>query len=424
MRHHFTVGIQVHQKCTRVGVSQCLCDPGQIVVAGRQHMGLLVVQVLDAVLHLSQKHISSAQGICCGLRHEPRFGDALQSIQRGAGAQFRELPATHHLQKLHREFDLSNATTRQLHIVGAFGMARAAFGRMVTDLLVQRAQRLEHVVVEVAAEHKGQHHRTQRLGRAIGHRTAGRDHAAFHPGKALPLAALHQQILFQRTERHHAGARIAVGTQSQVHTEHKAVLGGVANQGVHALDGAGEVLLARHLVAAFAVAQALAVFVVHVNQVDVARHIQLLGTELAHADDPHLGALAVRFGGCAMQTIQIGHDLLPSDVERHFGQPSHAVGHHLQTRLATAIQLDQALQSELAQHTQSRAGVQTCGLQREKCRFQALAGGRAGGQQRQDIGITAVQTLQKPRIHRQIVKTDLICNGGLFHRLAAGHNSC
>ena len=43
-------------------------------------------------------------------------------------------------------------------------MACAAFGRMVTDLLVQGAQRLEHVVIEVTAKHKRQHHRPQRLG--------------------------------------------------------------------------------------------------------------------------------------------------------------------------------------------------------------------------------------------------------------------
>ena len=78
------------------------------------------------------------------------------------------------------------------------------------------------------------------------------------------------------------------------------MFGGVTNQGIHALDGAGEVLLARHFVAAFAVAQRLAVFVVDIYQIDVARHVQLARTQLAHAHDPHLGTLAIGFGGCAV----------------------------------------------------------------------------------------------------------------------------
>ena len=341
--HHFSVCVQIGQKCTAAGITQGPGNPGQVVVAGGQHMGLLVVEVLDAVLNLAQKHIGRSQSIGCGLGHEPCLGHALQRVQRGARAQLRKLPTAHHLQQLHSEFDLADATTRQLDVIGAFGVTRAAFGRMVADLLVQRAQRFKNVVVEVAAKHKGQHHAAQSLRRAVNHGAARGHDPAFHPGKALPLAALHLQILFQGVERDHARARVAVGPQGQIDPKHKAVLSGITDQGVHALDGAGEVILTRDFVAAFTVAQGFAVLVVHINQVDVTGHVQFTGTQLAHADDPHFSALPICLGGHAMQHIQVGHDLLPGDVEGDLSQPGHAVGHHLQRGLPGAIQLGQAL---------------------------------------------------------------------------------
>ena len=158
-------------------------------------MGLLVVQVLNAVLNLAQKHIGRAQGLCRGVGHEPSFGHALQSIQSGAGAQLGELPATHHLQQLHCELDLPNPAARELDVVGAFRVPSAALGRMLANLMVQCAQGLKNVVIQVASKHKGQHHPTQSLGRPVNDGTARGHHPAFHPGKAFPFAALHLQVL-------------------------------------------------------------------------------------------------------------------------------------------------------------------------------------------------------------------------------------
>ena len=108
LRHHLTVRIQFAQESAGTGVSQGLCDPGQVIVPGGQHMGLLVVQILDAVLHLAQKYISRAKRVGSGLRHEPSLGHTLQSVQRGAGAQLGKLAAAHHLQQLHGELDLAD----------------------------------------------------------------------------------------------------------------------------------------------------------------------------------------------------------------------------------------------------------------------------------------------------------------------------
>ena len=70
----------------------------EVIVLGGQHMGLLVVQVLDAVLNLSQKYISLGHGFCCGSRHQIGLTQALQGFQSGPSAQLGELPAAHHLQ--------------------------------------------------------------------------------------------------------------------------------------------------------------------------------------------------------------------------------------------------------------------------------------------------------------------------------------
>ena len=400
LRHHFSVGIQVAQQRTRPCVTHGVGHPVQIVVASGQHMGLLVVQVLNAVLDLSQKHIRRMQGVGRGLRHQARFGHALQSVQGRAGAQLGKLSAPHHLQQLDNELDLPDAPARQLDVIGPLGMTRTALGRVVPDLMVQGAERLKNVVVQVTAEHKGQHHAAQSLRRTVAQSAAGRDHAAFHPGKALPFTALHQKIMLQGVQRHHAGARVAIGPERQVHPEHKTVFGGLANQGIHAFDGAGKVLLAADLVAPLAVARGLAVFFVDINQVNVAGHVQLARPELAHAHHPHFGPLAARFEGRAMQTIEVSTDVLPRDVQRFFGQPGHGLSDLLQGDLARGVQLYQALQGQLPQHPQGRWGVKAGRLQGRKGGAQAVPRRRAGGQQRQHIGITAVQTLNKTRVQR------------------------
>ena len=92
-----------------VGVVQRGGEPGQVVVARGQHMGLLVVQVLDAVLDPAQEFVRLRERGGRGLRHQACLAQTLQRVQRGPCAQFRELAAAHHLQQLHRELDFSDA---------------------------------------------------------------------------------------------------------------------------------------------------------------------------------------------------------------------------------------------------------------------------------------------------------------------------
>ena len=110
LRHQFAVGVQVVQERAQAAVAQGLGDPQQVVVAGGQHVGLLVVQVLDAVLDPAEEFVRTTQCIGGVLAHQPGMGHTLQCGHGGAGAQLGELAAAHHLQQLHGEFDLADAT--------------------------------------------------------------------------------------------------------------------------------------------------------------------------------------------------------------------------------------------------------------------------------------------------------------------------
>ena len=155
MRHQLAVGVELGQKRTRTWKRHGLCQPSQIRIVRGQHMGLLVVQVLNAVFHLAQKYIGRTQGLRGGGGHQSRFGQARQGAQRRAGAQLRKLPAAHHLEQLHGEFNFADPAARQLHVVVALGSPGTALGGMVADLAVQHPQGIKHAIVQVAPEHKG-----------------------------------------------------------------------------------------------------------------------------------------------------------------------------------------------------------------------------------------------------------------------------
>ena len=194
------MGIQLVQKRVAIVVAQRVGNPCQIVIARGQYMGLLVIQVLDAMLHTAQKNIGARQLIGRFLGHERGLGQTAQRLQRGPAAQLGELAAAHHLQQLHRELNLTDATARQFDVVGPLRMARTAPRRMVANLAVQDPQRIKHAVIQIAPKHKGQHHAAQRLHLGAGNAVVRGYHPALEPGKALPLAPLHLQVFLQRNQ--------------------------------------------------------------------------------------------------------------------------------------------------------------------------------------------------------------------------------
>jgi hypothetical protein len=140
LRHQFPVGVELVQEGAAIGETHGPGDPAQVIVAAHEHVGLLIVQELDAVFHAAQEFVGPGQRVGRGLRHQARRRDALQRLQGRTRAQFGVLAAAHHLQQLHGEFDLADAAARQLDVVGAFRPARAALGRVFADLLVQQPQ--------------------------------------------------------------------------------------------------------------------------------------------------------------------------------------------------------------------------------------------------------------------------------------------
>ena len=189
LRHALAVSIELTQKGRR-GQTQRGGNPLQVFIARGQDVRLLVVQVLDAVLYTAQKRVGSRQLLRRFLRHQASTCQALQGLQRRAATQLRKLPTTHHLQQLHDELNLANATARQLDVVRPLRAATAALYGMVTNLAVQHAQGVEHAVVQIAAKNKGQHRTAQRGHQRMAHRCPRRDDAALEPGKALPFAPM------------------------------------------------------------------------------------------------------------------------------------------------------------------------------------------------------------------------------------------
>ena len=409
LRHQFAVRVELVQQGRHAGQAHGGGHPVQVVVLCRQHMGLLIVEVLDAVLDPAQEVIGLGQRFGAGLGHQPGPGQTRQRIERGARAQFGKLAAANHLQQLHDELDLADAAAPELDVVGPLGAAAAALVRVLADLPVQHAQRVEHAVIEVAPEDKGQHHLAQALrGAPVGVAELGHD-PALEPGKALPFAALHVHVLLQRAERNRRRTRVAVRAQRQIDAKDKAVLGGVADQGVDRAHRLGEVLLVRDAAAPLGIAAGFAVLVVDVDQVDVARDVEFACAELAHADDPEQGARAAGGRGFAVALRQGLLHVAAGLLQGKFGQVGHGLGHLLQAGPGIAVQAQQAFEHQLAGDAQGAGAVAAAGLQgRERLRHRALIR-QTRRQQVQLAFIAAAHALAKARVQEQS---------------RAGHNSC
>ena len=89
---------------------------------------------------------------------------------------------------------------------------------------------------------------------------------------------------------------------------------GLANQSEKGFDGSAEIFLNRNFADALCVASCFAIFVIHINKVDVARDIQLARAQLAHADHPKLCSFARCQHWRAVPLIQVMKCLLTSFV--------------------------------------------------------------------------------------------------------------
>ena len=315
-------------------------------------------------------------------------------------------------------------------------MACAASRRVIADLPVQSAQGLEDVVIQVTAKHEWQNGAAQDAGRTGIDGLTWRDHPTLQPRESLPFAPLHLEILFKGAQRHGGRPRVAVGSQRQIHPKHEAVLGGVADQSEDQTYRAGKILLVGDPAVAVRRSGCFAVFVVDVDQVDVARNIELARTELAHADNPQLCAFAEGGHRRPVAGIKFRERLATGHVQREFGQRGDAVGDDLQSLLCT-VQDDQAVHDQLTQDAQRSTRRVSLSPQRCEGRGDARGSGGARGQEGKLRRITPLQSLKEARsglgrgcrISRAAARvcgslqsgsTRLGCSVGS----GAGHNSC
>ena len=291
MRHELAHLAQPVEQLAGVGgarQAQAARDPVQVAVGGGQQVGLLVVEVLDAVLDAAQEGVGLGQPPRAVGLHQAAGGELVQRLQRRARADLGELAAAHDQQQLHDELDLADAAARELDVVGALGPAGGAALRLVAHLAVQLAQALEHAVVEVAAVDEGRDDRSAApRARPLSHAGARRDDAALQPGEALPLAALHLQVFLQHRQAHRRRARSCRSgrsARSTRKTKPSSVVSPISAYRPRAT-------CAKYSCALIALRPGgLAVFLVDVDQVDVGRDVELARAELAHADDPELDA--------------------------------------------------------------------------------------------------------------------------------------
>jgi hypothetical protein len=245
---------------------------GLVFFAGGQGLGLLVVQVLQAMFQIAQEGIGFLQLGHGGGFQQAQFG---QPVQRGAGAaQLQAFVAAtaNQLEYLGDEFHFTDAAWPQLDIVG-----HVAPGHFAANLGVQLAHGTVGVVIQILAVDEGAHH----VGEAgdIAGQCLGLD-----PGIAFPFAALGEQVVFQRRKAHHQRAGVAVRAQAHVDTEYLAIQRDVIDQADDALAHLAEVFV----IADLARAAGFAAFGVDEDQVDVGRYIQFATAQLAHADDDEL----------------------------------------------------------------------------------------------------------------------------------------
>ncbi len=155
-RHGGAVVVQLGQQAVEGAVAHGAGDDGAIGVIGRQHVGLRVVEVLQAVLDAAQKIVGGGQ-----LAH--RFGgkeavvsQQLQHLQGRLDLQRRIAAAADQLEHLGDELDLADAAGAELDVVGLVLLRHFA-----ADLRMQFAHGVDGAEVEVLAKYEGAADRLQ-----------------------------------------------------------------------------------------------------------------------------------------------------------------------------------------------------------------------------------------------------------------------
>ncbi len=194
-------------------------------------------------------------------------GELLERFERRARTDRWIVAAVHQLQQLHRELDVADAARPALHL--AVRQALAAQHLFRTRL--HRARFAHRAGVEHVGPHEPRRTPDERVARAP--RIAG-DRVGLDERLQLPVLRPPFPVRLEPLERAAQRAGATFGPQVGVGAEHDPVRGRPAHRRQHG--------------ACHALGLGLIAFV-HEHHVDVARVVELVPAELAHADDRELG---------------------------------------------------------------------------------------------------------------------------------------
>ena len=193
------------------------------------------------------------------------------------------------LQQLHAKLDFAYSTPPEFDVDEAVVFARILLC-LILDLLMNLAHRLQQAEVQIRTKHKRQYEGRQ-FFRGEHMRTAVQpQNPCFEPSKTLPRSRILLEISLQSCQGQSAHARTPEGSQGQVDAKDKAMLIDLGNELRHFSRPLQKILLVGDGLRAHVVALSagLAILFIHIDEIDVARDIELFGTELAHGDHPNV----------------------------------------------------------------------------------------------------------------------------------------
>jgi hypothetical protein len=171
-------------------------------------------------------------------------------------------------------------------------------------------------------------------------------HPGLYPGVTFPLAALRDEIVFQRAERADQRSGVAVRSQTHVDPENLTVFADIPQGADQALAEAQEEIV---VVEPTTTAASLPLLGIDENVIDVGRDVQLAATELAHADDQQPLRLATAVERFAEQLAQLPMEEVEREVGGHISELGHAFDNFAQRRQVAEITHDQGGHHPLAQ---------------------------------------------------------------------------
>jgi hypothetical protein len=170
-------------------------------------------------------------------------------------------------------------------------------------------------------------------------------HPRLDPGVAFPLAALRDEVVFERAERADQRPGVAVRSQAHVDPENLAVFAEIAEGADQALAEAQEEIV----VVEPATTRRLPFLGIDENVIDVGRDVEFAAAELAHADDQQPLRLAAAVERFAEQLAQLPMDKVEREVGGHIGELGHAFDNFAQRRQVADVAHDQGRHHALAQ---------------------------------------------------------------------------